>query len=124
MLAREQDPDVVDPSLMAAIGYGFGGDTVMEMVRAGSNISGVVAVHPTTLQPAAPRNASFDSRILVLLGDLQTNIASSDVFEFEDELRTLVRDWEVSWESFLIPYASDETSFGRKGAACGYFLCT
>ena len=101
MLAREQDPDVVDPSLMAAIGYGFGGDTVLEMVRAGSNISGVVAVHPTTLQPAASMNASFDNRVLVLLGDLQTNIASADVFEFEDELRTLVRDWEVSWVTFI-----------------------
>lgn len=103
MSASEQDPDVVDPSLMAAIGYGFGGDTVLEMARAGSNVSGVVAIHPTTLDPAAPTSGSFGGRVLVLLGDLQANISSTDVFEFEDELRSLVADWEVSSMFRILP---------------------
>ena len=58
----------VDPQNVAAIGYCFGGATVLELARAGEDLKGVVSFHGAldTKQPAQP--GQVKAKILVLHG--------------------------------------------------------
>ncbi|CAD7699031.1 unnamed protein product [Ostreobium quekettii] len=110
--ATGQDASVVDPESVASIGYGFGGATVLELARSGADVLAVAAVHPTTLTAVGPAGASFEGRVLVVVGDGQEDVASADIFEFEDELRALGAVWEVirlakAKQAFTLPTADD-----------------
>jgi dienelactone hydrolase len=68
---------------IAAVGYCFGGMTVLELARGGADLLGVVSVHGSleTRRPAEP--GSIKCKILALHGALDPHVPLSHVHSFE-----------------------------------------
>jgi dienelactone hydrolase len=86
----------VDASRIAAIGYCFGGQAVLELARSGAELGGVVSFHGSfeTQQPAAP--GTVKAEVLVLHGAQDKNISAGQLTAFEDEMRAAQASWEVN----------------------------
>ena len=86
----------VDPNRIAAIGYCFGGTTVLELARSGAPVLGVVSFHGG-LQTANPDDAkNIKGRVLVLAGGDDPFVPPAQVNAFEDEMRKAGVDWELN----------------------------
>ncbi len=77
----------VDPARIGAIGFCFGGATVLELARSGANVAGVVTFHGSlnTKEPAKPGDIKA-REILVLHGALDPLVKPQDVAVFMDEM--------------------------------------
>lgn len=71
-------PDV-DASRIAAIGYCFGGTTVLEMARDGQDIKGVVSFHGSLDTPTPATKGSVSAEVLVLHGADDPMVKKEDV---------------------------------------------
>ena len=80
---------------VAAVGYCFGGMTVLELARSGASIAGIVSVHGSldTKRPAAPD--AIKSKILVLHGALDPHVPLTQVSAFADEMKSANADWQL-----------------------------
>jgi dienelactone hydrolase len=113
--ALRAQPDV-DTSRMAAIGFCFGGTTVLELARGGADLKGVVSFHGG-LQTAAPaQRGAVTPKVLVCTGADDPMIPPSQVVEFEDEMRKAAADWQV------ISYGGTVHSFTNPDAGKGVAL--
>jgi dienelactone hydrolase len=94
LAALKAQPDV-DVARLAAIGFCFGGTTVLELARCGADLKGVVSFHGG-LQTAAPAQpGSVTAKVLVCTGADDPMIPPAQVAEFEDEMRKAGADWQV-----------------------------
>jgi dienelactone hydrolase len=85
----------VDASRMAAIGFCFGGTTVLELARGSADLKGVVSFHGA-LQTAAPaQGGAVTPKVLVCTGADDPMVPPAQVVEFEDEMRRAAADWQV-----------------------------
>ncbi len=78
----------VDASKIAAIGYCFGGTTVLEMARGGLLLKGVASFHGVLATPNPAEKSSLAAEVLVLTGEKDKMILPQDVAEFENEMQT------------------------------------
>ena len=86
---------LVDDSKLAAIGYCFGGATVMKLAYAGTDIDGVVSFHGA-LPPATPEQAaSIKSRVLIAHGDADPFVPAERITAFKKALSDAGVDWEM-----------------------------
>ena len=85
----------VDQSRLAAIGFCFGGMTVLELARAGAELRGVVSFHGglTAGIPAEPNK--IKSKILVCHGALDPYVTMEHVSAFIGEMNAAKADWQV-----------------------------
>jgi dienelactone hydrolase len=107
----------VDPSRIAAIGFCFGGTTVLELARAGVPIAGVVSFHGGLDSPTPEDAKNIKAKVLVLHGADDPNVPAEQVAAFEDEMRKGGVDWELvkyskSVHSFTNPAAGSDNSKG------------
>ena len=81
---------------VAAVGYCFGGMTVLELARSGASIVCAVSVHGSldTKNPAAPD--AIKSKILVLHGAVDPHVPLTQVTSFADEMKTANADWQLT----------------------------
>lgn len=116
-LLRKQDQ--VNPQKVAAIGYCFGGATVMEMAYSGADLAGVVSFHGS-LPPATPEDLGrIKARILVEHGGSDSFVPPERVAKFQDALNQAGADWRMvinggAKHSFTNPGAD---SYGIDGLA-------
>ncbi len=110
---------LADPQKLAAIGYCFGGTTVLELARGGADLRGVVSFHGglSTPNPADAKN--IKGKVLVFHGADDPYVSSEEVKAFQEEMRNASADWQMvtfgnSVHSFTVPEAGDDPS---KGAA-------
>jgi dienelactone hydrolase len=90
-LRRQPQADV---KRLAAIGYCFGGMTVLELARAGADVKAVVSFHGGLNSPApAPKN--IKPKILVLHGALDPHVPIDEVTGFENEMQKSNADWQL-----------------------------
>jgi dienelactone hydrolase len=84
-----------DPQNVAAIGYCFGGATVLELARAGEDLKGVVSFHGSldTKQPAQP--GQVKPKILVLHGAADPFVPPEQLEAFEREMKDAKADYNV-----------------------------
>lgn len=83
----------LDPARIAALGYCFGGSSVLELARSGADVAGVVTFHgglDTTL-PAQP--GVVRAPLLVLNGADDKNTAP-EIAGFEKEMNAAGVDWQ------------------------------
>jgi dienelactone hydrolase len=75
----------VDSAKLAAIGYCFGGTSVLELARSGADVRGVVSFHGglSTSQPAKP--GGIKARILVCHGAADSHV-NKEVPAFKEEM--------------------------------------
>lgn len=100
----------IDPARIAALGYCFGGATVLELARSGADLAGVVSFHGglSTSMPAAP--GVVKASVLVLNGADDKGTAG-DIAGFQNEMNAAGVDWQFvnfsgAVHCFALPHAN------------------
>ena len=109
----------VDSSRLAAIGYCFGGTTVLELARSGEDVRGVVSFHGGLDTPTPEDAKNIRGKVLVLHGADDPFAPRAQVLQLEDEMKNAGVDYEVvlypgAVHSFTNPDSGNDPS---KGAA-------
>lgn len=82
----------VDPASLAAIGYCFGGATVLQLAYAGADLDGVASFHGAL--PPAPHDADIKGSVLALHGADDSMITMEKVVTFQESLTEAEADWQ------------------------------
>lgn len=103
----------VNPAKVAAIGYCFGGLVVLDLVRSGADVNGVVSFHGL-LMPSEISNNGVKSKVLVLHGERDPMVPLEMVDEFQKEMTAASIDWQLhsyggTYHAFTNPDANDPT---------------
>ncbi|MEY4387384.1 MAG: hypothetical protein RLY20_2667 [Verrucomicrobiota bacterium] len=109
-LAALKQSALVDAKHVAAIGYCFGGTTVIELARSGAEVAGVVSFHGGLDSPAPADGKNIKGKVLALHGADDPYVPAKDLAAFEDEMRQANVDWT------LIKYGGAVHSFTQKMA--------
>ena len=104
----EADPHV-DATKIGAIGYCFGGTTVLEMARHGVPLKGVVSFHGH-LAPVTKDPPDVKAKVLVCTGASDPMVPAADIAAFNEEMTAAKADWQ------LIAYGGAKHSFTNPGA--------
>ncbi|HAO77821.1 MAG TPA: dienelactone hydrolase [Verrucomicrobia subdivision 3 bacterium] len=110
---------LADTKRIAAIGYCFGGTTVIELARSGAELNGVVSFHGGLDSPTPADGRNIKCKILACHGADDPFETPADLAAFEKELRDANVDWRLikyggAVHSFTQPMAGNDNS---KGAA-------
>ena len=102
---------VVDNTKIGAMGYCFGGMCVLELARAGADVSGVISIHGI-FTPGDVPNAAITARILCLHGQDDPMVPPEQVLDFENEMSAAGADWQMhayggTMHAFTNPGAND-----------------
>ena len=118
-LALLKNHKLADTKRTAAIGYCFGGTTVLELARSGADVNGIVSFHGglDSLNPNDAKN--IKGKVLALHGGDDPFVPAEQVAAFQDEMRKAGVDWNMviyggAVHSFTNPDAGNDNS---KGAA-------
>ena len=87
--------DLVDTKKIAAIGYCFGGTTVIELARSGANLNGVVSFHGGLDSPTPSDGENIKCKVLALAGADDPFQKPDDLTAFESEMRDNKVDWQI-----------------------------
>jgi dienelactone hydrolase len=100
----------VDSTRLAAIGYCFGGTSVLELARSGADVRGVVSFHGglSTTKPAKP--GDIKARILVCHGGADSHV-NTEVPAFKAEMEKAKAQME------FITYEGAQHGFTKPGPA-------
>jgi len=118
-LAVLQTHPLVDANRIAAIGYCFGGGTVLELARSGAPVVGVVSFHGNLDTPNPADAQNIQGKVLVLHGAIDPYVPPVQVAAWEKEMTDAGVDWQlVSYggavHSFTNPASGNDKA---KGAA-------
>lgn len=107
----------VDASQTAAIGYCFGGTSVLELARSGADTLGVVVFHGGLDSPTPADGRNIKAKILVLHGADDPYSSQKDIAAMEDEFKAAKVDYQVTFYSgavhaFTQPLAGNDPSKG------------
>ncbi len=106
----------VDQTKVAAVGYCFGGATVLEMARASFPLKGVASFHGILSTPAPSEPGRIQARVLVLTGADDKMVPLEQVRAFEDEMRVAVAQFEVvSYEGAAHSFTVWDANMPEKG---------
>jgi len=105
----------VDRAKLAAIGYCFGGTTVLELARMGADLKGVASFHGNLATPTPATETPMAKIAVFQGGDDQMTLSALPAFE--DEMRKVKADWELTTyggavHSFTVAEAGDDASKG------------
>lgn len=111
--------NLADASSIAAIGYCFGGTTVLELARSGASLAGVVSFHGGLDTPNPGDAKNIKGSVLVLHGADDPFQSREKIEAFQDEMRKAGVDWQMNIyggaeHSFTNPEAD---KLGIKGVA-------
>jgi dienelactone hydrolase len=107
-----------DLKRVAAIGYCFGGTTVLELARSGADIAGIVTFHGGLDTPTRDAK-NIKCKVLICHGADDPYVPAADVAALQDEFRAAGVDWQMIYysgavHSFTRPDSGNDNS---KGAA-------
>ena len=97
--------ELVDTKRVAAVGYCFGGTTVIELARSGAELNGIVSFHGGLDSPTPADGKNIKCKVLVCHGADDPFEKAEDLVAFEKEMR----DADVDWR--LIKYGGAVHSF-------------
>jgi dienelactone hydrolase len=86
---------LIAPNQVAAIGYCFGGTTVLEMARGGSDVVGVVSFHGGLDFPEK-FTGPIKPKILVCAGANDPMVPARQVSELEEQLKQAKADFQIN----------------------------
>jgi dienelactone hydrolase len=107
----------VDPKRLAAIGFCFGGTTVLELAYSGADLAGVVSFHGGLPRTQTEDLKRLKASILVLHGAEDPHVSPADLAAFEQAMRQAGADWQMVFfggavHGFTNPAAGDNTASG------------
>jgi dienelactone hydrolase len=82
----------VNPRQIAAIGYCFGGTTVLELARSGADVAGVVSFHGSLGTSLPAQAGEIKAAVLVCHGADDTFVTADELAQFQQEMRGLADD--------------------------------
>ena len=94
-LAKLKQNELVDTNRIAAIGYCFGGTTVIELARSGAALNGIVSFHGGLDSPAPTDGKNIQCKVLVCHGADDPFEKPEDLAAFESEMRAANVDWRL-----------------------------
>ncbi|GFE56475.1 dienelactone hydrolase family protein [Geobacter sp. AOG1] len=111
--------ELTDPARVAAVGYCFGGTTVLEMARGGAPLAGVVSFHGGLDTPLPAQPGAIKAKVLVLHGADDPFVPAEQITVFENEMRQAGADWQlVKYGGAVHSFTNPESdSYNLKGAA-------
>ena len=87
-IAKIRTYDMVDPNAIGAIGYCFGGGLLLNTVRLGDDLKGIVSFHGA--MPGVPaRKDLLRTKILVCHGNADQFVTAKDVAEFKKQMDSI-----------------------------------
>ncbi|UAW99540.1 dienelactone hydrolase family protein [Halopseudomonas nanhaiensis] len=93
---RDQADSVpLDVDRIGAIGFCFGGGTVLELARSGTDVDGVVSFHGNLDTPDPVEAGTIQTPVLVLHGAIDPFVPDEQVRAFEKEMREAEVDWTL-----------------------------
>lgn len=84
----------VNPEKIAAIGYCFGGATVLNMARAGVDLKGVVSFHGSLATETPAQPGTVKAKVLVAHGAADSFIPQEDIDAFKKEMEAAGVDYK------------------------------
>ena len=108
---------LTDPMRIAAIGYCFGGMSVLELARSGADVLGVVTFHGALDSPTPEDAKHIKGKVLVLHGAADGYVMQDKVAAFEREMTAAGADYRViqypgAAHGFTVPEAGDNPASG------------
>lgn len=110
----------VDVAKTAAVGYCFGGTTVLELARSGAQIAGVVTVHGGLDSPTPADGKNIKAKVLVLHGAADPYSKPADVAAFQKELTDAKVDWQFDQFGGAVHCFTDPTAGSDAAQGCAY----
>lgn len=109
--------ELTDRDRIAAMGYCFGGATVLELARSGADIAGVVTFHGALATPNPEDAKNIKAKVLVFHGSEDPLVPQEAVLAFQNEMRKAGVDWQMvifggAVHSFTVPEAGNDPSKG------------
>ncbi len=114
--------ELCDSNRVAAIGYCFGGGTVLELARSGAAVSGVVSFHGNLDTPDPAVSKDIRCKVLVCHGADDPFVPSDQVNAFFEEMRAAGVDFQFiaysrAVHAFTNPNAGDDPARGAAYSA-------
>ena len=113
-LALEQirKQEIVDDSRVAAMGFCFGGLSVLDLARTGAELSGVASFHGLFNPPGNTAGNKINAKVLVMHGWDDPMAKPDQVLTLADELTAMGADWQIhgygnTMHAFTNPAAND-----------------
>lgn len=103
--------DVVDNNRIGAMGFCFGGMTVLDLARSGADVKGVVPIHGVFAAPEG-LDCQIQARVLALHGYRDPQVPPDQLAGFAKEMDAQGVDWQVHFfgqakHAFTDPHAAD-----------------
>ena len=109
--------DLVDTKKVAAIGYCFGGTTVIELARSGADVNGVVSFHGGLDSPTPADAKNIKGKVLCLAGADDPFQKPEDLDAFEKEMRDNKVDWQITFYGGAVhAFTQPDPGFVNAGA--------
>lgn len=109
--------DLTNTKKIVALGYCFGGTTVLELGRSGADLAGIVTFHGGLDSPTPEDGKNIKGKVLILHGADDPYVPAKDIDAFKDELNKANVDWQMIYYSgavhaFSIPGAGNNKASG------------
>ncbi len=109
--------DRTDSRHVAAIGYCFGGTTVLELARSGADVSGVASFHGVLDTPTPGDAKNIKGKVLILTGADDPFVPPAQRVAFQEEMEKAGVDWQMivyggAVHSFTNPASGNNPSAG------------
>jgi dienelactone hydrolase len=105
-----QEDSKVDQARLAAIGYCFGGATVMQLVYGGAQVKGVVSFHGSLPLPPDSKPINHSAKVLIAHGASDPFLKTDHIGQFQASLDSAGMDWQ------MILYSGAQHSFTNPSA--------
>jgi dienelactone hydrolase len=105
----------VNASMVATIGYCFGGAAALELGRQGADVKGIVSLHGTLANPTPDDAKNIKGKVLVLHGADDPVTPPKQIANFNEEMKNAGVDmtyvtYSQTRHSFTIPTAGNDTT--------------
>jgi dienelactone hydrolase len=110
----------VDAQRIAAIGYCFGGTTVIELARSGADLAGVVSFHGGLNSPTPADGKNIKCKVLACHGADDPHVPAKDLEAFETEMRDAGVDWRLIKYGGAVHSFTDWNSKGANSTGAAY----
>lgn len=101
----------LDQKQIAAIGFCFGGGTVLELGRTGTDLDAIISFHGDLLSPTLEADAKNNqAKILVLHGADDPYVPQADVQQFITAMQATETDWQLMQYSKTVHSFTDPSA--------------
>ncbi|MGA8571747.1 MAG: dienelactone hydrolase family protein [Desulfobaccales bacterium] len=118
--ALAQTPEV-DPRRLGAIGFCFGGTTVLELAYTGAEgLKGVVSFHGGLLAPTPVELKAIKAAILVLHGADDPHVSGESIAAFQEAMRKGGIDWQMVYFGGAVHAFTNPAAGSNKASGVAY----